>query len=334
MLPNVVIPHQQSWGDSLFPFALDGTGLASAGTDLSTWITTHRAELLELSTQHGAVLCRNFPIGSIADFDALVVALGVENFPYRQSLSNAVRVNKTERVFTANEAPPTAQILFHHEMAQTPLFPEHILFYCEQSAATGGATPICRSDILYERLAIECPEFLSRCEQKGLKYTNVMPDENDAQSGQGRSWRSTLGVDSRAAAEERLRALNYCWDWQPDGSLRATTPILPAVMDVGNGRKTFFNQIIAAYCGWKDTRNDPSSAVRHGDDTPLDGAAVLRAAALADELAFDVAWQNGDVTLIDNRIAMHARRTFSGTRKVLASLANMRRHAFEQPVGR
>ena len=44
------------------------------------------------------------------------------------------------------------------------------------------------------------------------------------------------------------------------------------------------------------------------------------AIALADELTFDIDWQTGDVALLDNFLVMHGRRTFSGERRVLASL--------------
>ena len=100
-------------------------------------------------------------------------------------------------------------------------------------------------------------------------------------------------------------------------------------MEVSPGRKTFFNQLIAAYSGWKDARNDPSDAIRHGDGSQLDGDSVRKAIEIADALAFDVPWQSGDAVLIDNRVAMHARRSFTGKRKVVASLANMRRQSFE-----
>jgi hypothetical protein len=72
--------------------------------------------------------------------------------------------------------------------------------------------------------------------------------------------------------------------------------------------------------GWKDTRNDPSKAITFGDGTPLNRGAVLTAAELGDALSFDIPWQRGDVALVDNFVAMHGRRTFTGTRKVLASL--------------
>jgi hypothetical protein len=70
----------------------------------------------------------------------------------------------------------------------------------------------------------------------------------------------------------------------------------------------------------KDTRNDPSKAITFGDGTPLDREAVAVAARLGEELTFDIPRQNGDVALVDNYIAMRGRRTFGGTRKVLASL--------------
>lgn len=322
------VSGQQRYGDTVFPYALQIESATVSLDSLTNWIKSHRDDLLQLAGRHGAILFRGFPMRSAEDFDAFISSFDLPNFPYKKSLSNAVRVNRTERVFSANEAPPDVKILYHHEMAQTPIYPNFISFFCEIAADEGGATPICRSDVLFERLRERAPEFASACETKGLRYSNVMPAEEDAQSGMGRSWKGTLGVDSREAAERRLKELNYDWQWQPDGSLRATTPPLPAVKDVGGGRKSFFNQLIAAFCGWKDERNDPSEAIRHGDGSRLDQAGVAEAVALADELTFDLAWRPGDAVLIDNNLVMHARRPFRGTRKVLASLADMQQQSF------
>ena len=98
------------------------------------------------------------------------------------------------------------------------------------------------------------------------------------------------------------------------------TPVLPALRDLGDGRHSFFNQLIAAYHGWKDNRNEPSKAITWGDGKPLDAAAVAIVAELADEMTFDIPWQQGDVALVDNYVTMHGRRAFSGTRRVFASL--------------
>jgi hypothetical protein len=323
---SINVPGQQEFDGRVFPLVLKCNTAGATLDGTVAWVRSQRDDLIEQAQEHGAVLFRGFPLGSPQDLDTFIAAFDLPNFPYYESLSNAVRVNWTERVFSANEAPPEITIFFHHEMAQTPIFPAKLFFFCQQPAEEGGATPICRSDVLFDRLAERCPQFARDCEQKGLQYSNVMPAENDPKSGMGRSWQSTLNAKTREEAEARLQELGYSWDWLPDGCLRATTPVLPAVREVSPGRRTFFNQLIAAFRGWKDTRNDPSKAIRFGDGTPLDQGAVQVASELADELTFDVPWQKGDAVLVDNFLVMHGRRTFRGTRKVLASLAEPHTH--------
>jgi len=319
-IARIEIAKQQRHGGEPFPLVLLCQSPEANLESVGQWIRSAQRELLAEAALHGAILFRGFPLQTPEDFDAFVAAFDLPNFPYDESLSNAVRVNKTPRVFTANEAPPSVTIFLHHEMAQTPVFPSRLFFFCEQPAEEGGATPLARSDVLWERLAQQQPAFARHCETKGLKYSNVMPAENDANSGMGRSWQSTLRATTREEAESRLRSLNYSWEWQEGGNLRATTPVLPAVRKLPDGRQTFFNQLIAAFSGWKDTRNDPSKAITFGDGSPLDREAVNTALALGEELSFDVPWQRGDVALVDNFVTMHGRRTFCGTRKVLASL--------------
>lgn len=314
------VDGQQEWNGKLFPLVLECEGQNPAVEELAAWIAANGEELTQRAFDHGAILFRGFPVITDLDFDAFISSFDLPNFKYEDSLSNAVRTNRTERVFTANEAPPEVTIFLHHEMAQTPVYPSKLFFFCEQAAESGGATPLCRSDVLFERLQEQCPTFAMDCEAKGLLYSNVMPSTDDADSGMGRSWQSTFSVETREEAEASMRALGYSFEWLDDGCLKATTPQLQAVRDLGDGRKSFFNQLIAAFKGWKDSRNDPSKAITFGDGSPLDPADTNLAADLAEEITFDVPWQDGDVALVDNYVTMHGRRTFVGKRKVLASL--------------
>lgn len=313
------VEGQQTHGGRPFPLVLE-CGSSSTLDGAAAWIAERRRQLVEQAALHGAILFRGFPLVTAEDFDRFIAAFDLPNFPYEESLSNAVRIVRTPRVFTANEAPPTVTIFLHHEMAQTPIYPSKLFFFCEQPAESGGATPLCRSDVLWEQLRVSCPEFARACESKGLKYAIVMPSQNDPASGMGRSWQSTLRASTPEEAEARLQALGYSWTWLDDGCLRATTPVLPAVRPLGDGRTSFFNQLIAAFQGWKDERNDPSKAITFGDGAPLDRDAVNVATRLGEQLSFDMPWQRGDVVLVDNYVTMHGRRTFSGTRRVLASL--------------
>ena len=324
---RISIPGQQDHHGSPFPLVYHNAAADVACDTAAQWVAEHRQELEQQAHEHGTVLFRGFPLHSAEDFDVFLSAFGFENFPYNESLSNAIRINYTPRVFSANEAPADVNIYLHHEMAQTPIFPGKLFFFCLQPATAGGQTPLCRSDVLFEQIQRELPQFAANCEALGLLYSNVMPSEDDLASGMGRSWQSTFAARDRDAAEQRLSALNYSWQWLDDGCLRATTPLLGAVREVSPGRKTFFNQLIAAFCGWKDRRNDPSKAVSWGDGSPIDRGDMQRVAELAEQLTFDVPWQAGDVALLDNFIVMHGRRTFSGPRKILASLADVQTHA-------
>lgn len=320
LVEPVALADQAAFFKYAFPMMLTCRTADCRLADALDWIRSEAEQLKQCASRNGAILFRDFPIRTAEDFDAFVAAFGDRNFPYDESLSNAVRVNRTERVFTANEAPADVAILLHHEMAQTPIYPSRLFFFCENPADSGGATPICRSDVLLEQLQREAPEFVRDCQQKQLKYTNVMPPQTDQQSGMGRSWQSTLSIETREQAEQRLAELGYTWEWLDDGSLSATTPELPAVRDLPSGRQSFFNQLIAAFQGWKDHRNDPSKAITHGDGTPLDKDAVMLAAELAESITVDIPWQHGDVALVDNFVTMHGRRTFEGRRSILASL--------------
>ena len=325
IVDEVAISGQRNHFGDAFPSVLRLSSSGISRQIVREWIQRHRCDIFRKLSVHGAILFRGFPVSSPEDFDAFVAAFGVSNFPYDSSLSNAVRVNLTERVFTANEAPNSVCIHLHHEMAQTPIYPGRLFFYCQHPAITGGATPICRSDVLYQQLRTQAAGLLIDCERKGLRYTNVMPLVADSQSGMGRSWKSTLNASDKAGAEAKLTELGYEWKWLDDGSLRATTPVLPAVHKLPSERKSFFNQLIAAARGWKDRRNDPSRSVTLGDGSQIDQEAVAIASEVAEQLSFDIAWKSGDVALVDNLMVMHGRRTFQGNRRVLASLVSLER---------
>ncbi|WP_026941940.1 TauD/TfdA family dioxygenase [Hellea balneolensis] len=305
----------QIWNDIPFPAII-----ASIASPLPQYIMENKADIDERLASTGTVLFRGFNIGSAQELDNVIEAYGEDGFTYEKSLSNAVRVNLTPRVFTANEAPQDVEIFLHHEMAQTPLYPSKLFFSCMVAPETGGATPLCRSDILLQKLRDTEPELVAAFEGKGVKYTNIMPEEDDIASGQGRSWKSTFSATSRNEVETRLSELGYSWDWLPSGALKVTTPRLEAIRDIGKGETSFFNQLIAAFRGWKDARNDPSKSITYGDDSPIDLEALNTAITLADSLSYDLNWQAGDVALIDNYRVMHGRRPYTGKRRVITSL--------------
>jgi len=280
---------------------------------------------------YGAVLWRKFPLPTAQDLSKFVCAFSDwEDLPYEVSLSYAIRRQVCTRVCTTNEGK-TGGMVFHHEQAQTPLFPAKIFFYCESPSPIGGATGVSHSGLLLDQLTEKFPQFVKDLEAKGVIYKAVLPEELDTTSGMvGRSWKSFFSRDSKEEVEKRATQLGYKLRWQPDKSLQFDSPILPAIRVApgSNGVKCFFNQMIAAFKAnmneWikknpKETFSLDTFLV-FGDGSSIPVAPMEFCAEKVEENSVDLQWQAGDVGLLDNYMVMHARRAFDGPRKVFASL--------------
>jgi len=317
---EVAIPEQKVVEGQPFPAALSPEGPATLEQTLA-WLTEHGDALRARALEAGAVLLRGFPLERPEDFDAAVRAAGFVGMPYVGGAAPRREV-VAKRVLTTNESPPQEPIPFHHEMSQVPRPPAYIFFYCDVPPETGGETPIVRSDRVYDRFQAINPAFAERIEALGARYVRVMPDRDDDSSPIGRSWRATFQADDREGAEARMREAGMDWRWLEGGDLWTITRPLPAIRaEPRSGRKTFFNSVVAAYTGWVDSRNDPTRSVRLGDDSPMDGEALLATAAAMREECVAFRWRRGDLLVIDNALVMHSRRPFTGPRRILASIA-------------
>ena len=143
-------------------------------------------------------------------------------------------------------------------------------------------------------------------------------------SGQGRSWQKTLGVSSKNDAEAKLSKLGYSWNWIEGDNLSVTTKTLKATKELGDGKKSFFNQVIAASLGWKKNSENQITPVRFGNGEEIKLSYIELISELAQSLTLLRSWQDHDILLIDNYRVMHGRKPFLGnkSREVLVSLTN------------
>lgn len=294
-----------------------------AAASLASFVSRERDGLLDAAERHGAVLLRGFAHATTADdFSAGAQALRLAPFDGRESA--APRTAVAPHVFTANEAPPSEQIPFHHEMAQAGSSPRYVLFFCETPATKGGATPLVRSHDVARDLCERHPLAAVDLDLRGIRYARTMPLDEDRASPIGRSWRTTYGASTRAEAEAAMRRKGIEWEWLADGALRTLSPRRDIFGRGPDGRLTFFNSAVAARRAWRDRRNDPDQAIVFADDgAPLDRAARAAlddAGRYMDAHRSRFSWRAGDLLLLDNRQVLHARESFVPPRRVLASL--------------
>ncbi|TPE51525.1 hypothetical protein FJM67_09010 [Maribrevibacterium harenarium] len=285
------------------------------------WISEHKTELHNHLIKHGTLLFRGFPVASSEDFEQMLDQTDYQNMPYVGGAAPRAQVTQS-RIVTANESPASEKIPFHHEMAQVPTPPGYIFFYCETSAAKGGATSILHSAEICQRFFEIAPEFAKKVEEQGVRYVRVMPETTDNSSAIGRSWKDTFHVTTKEQAEEKMREAGMNWEWLENGDVRTETRVLPAIrFDEETQQKVFFNSIVAVFTGWNDARNEGKKAVTTADGEPMDEAVLDQLVQEMDELCVNFPWQAGDVLWVNNHTVLHARQPFEGERRILASIS-------------
>jgi len=317
----------------VFPLTLMPTASSLPSSRVS-FVREHNEEILQLVHEYGAVLLRGWGSDSAENFSQISAALRLATTD--MACSAGPRFEVAKNIFTANEAPPSERIPFHHEMAQCDKPPSVVCFFCDTAAPHGGATPILQSHLAATYLRTRHPEVADKLVEKEVRYVRIMPPVTDPSSALGKSWRHSLRVESEAEAEAKLAELESTWTWLPGGMLRTVTKPMPAVLrEERTGREVFFtaaestlNSIVDEVNGIGATEsqaNDirPIKAIIYGDGSPLDEATKL---ALHDVTQYMIAqqvavpWQPGDALLIDNATVQHSREAFTPPRRILASL--------------
>lgn len=98
-----------------------------------------------------------------------------------------------------------------------------------------------------------------------------------------------------------MRQAGTTWEWQPNGDLLTKTKLLPAVkVDLRGGtqRPVFFNQIVAVFEGWNDSRNVGARALTDSRGQHLDAEAVAFASRALDDASVAFKWHKVCVLIL------------------------------------
>ena len=323
------IPEQKNVLGKPFPLVLVPVeGEKVNFIQLQEYFQKNHENVRKASSLYGAVMFKGFDILSGEEWASVLFNTGIKEMPYvggaavrKLIVGHESRIENLQ-VVTTNESPPSEPIPFHHELAQTPDPPSHILFYCQVNAAEGGSTPLIRSDLVYNYLQEKHADFIKKAEELGVKYIRTVPEVDDPTSAQGRSWKSMFHVNTREEAEAEMTKREFTWKWHDNGNCTVISKVLPVSKVSSNGNKTFFNQVVAAYTGWSDSRNEYGKSVVYGDDTPLPKDSVEDLVAFMDKEKCAYTWTPGQFVMVDNSVTYHSRQVFKGKRRAFASIGN------------
>lgn len=92
-------------------------------------VTGCRGYLEENLPHYGAVLLRNLPLRTAADFSNLTQGLGCKGMAYEGGAVERQELDKNSGTYTASDEPPEAVIEFHNEMAYSPVYPSKVILF-------------------------------------------------------------------------------------------------------------------------------------------------------------------------------------------------------------
>lgn len=275
----------------------------------------------KLILEHKALVFRGF--GLAADqLDGAIDQLLSTRLAYVHG--NSPRTKVGANLYTSTEYPPEFTISMHNELSYSHSWPARLLFYCQQAAQTGGATPVVDAAAWLAALDPEVRDAY----RGGVRYMQNMHGGR----GFGKSWQDTFETDDRAAVEAFLTDAGASWEWKADGGLRVIQVRPSTTMHPVTGDEVWFNQSDQWHPAALDDEvgialrdalpeDELPQSVTFADGTPIPAEYVTQVRDRGLELAVDVDWQDGDLLVIDNVLVAHGRRPFTGPRRVLVAMS-------------
>jgi alpha-ketoglutarate-dependent taurine dioxygenase len=305
---------------------------ARAGLDAQDWAARHRDAVDDALKRWGAVLFRGFALRSPTDFESFVEALSPGLYgQYGDLPKNEAGSN----IYRSTPYPEQQMILFHNESSHLPSWPRRQWFFCELPSRAGGATPLVDVREMVRRMP---PELADRFERKGLLYIRTFNQDLDV------SWQDFFKTSDRADVEARCRASGIDFAWLEGGDLLQTRTLCHAIVrHPDTGERVFFNQIQLHHpsCLGDAMREDLVDLVGvdglprnvlYGDGGVIDDETVALLGRLYEECAVRFRWQQGDVVMLDNMLAAHARDPYEGPRKIAVAMGRMMSRGELPPV--
>lgn len=292
---------------------------SEAGEPLLSALPRLRAQIERHVATLGGVLLRGFEVPSLEAFREFAAAFGhpLLNYEFGSTPRTAVGGG----VYTSTEYPAHQPIPLHNEQAYTREWPMKLWLHCVTAASEGGETPIADSRAVYRRMPAAIRERFA----PGILYVRNYGDFDVP-------WQKVFNTESRAEVEAFCRRAGIRWEWKPDGELRTSQLCQAIEVHPVSGETVWFNQAHLFHVSnlqpevresleeLLGIENVPRNTY-FADGSPIPDAIFDEVRAVLDAETVSFRWQEGDVLMLDNMLAAHARAPFKGARKVVVAMA-------------
>lgn len=284
-------------------------------------ITNQPAALDDKLRDRGAVVFRGFEFSPADHAEQLFGALNAEMLTYTERSSPRTEV--ADRVYTATDYPARHPIPFHNENSYQMSWPRWLLFYCENPAETGGETLISDVRTVAESLSADTVEdFAGRGWSVQRNFGGPI----------GLDWQTVFQTDDRAQVEQYCASQSIECEWLADARLRTRASRSAFARHPESDDRVWFNH--AAFFNVSSLDEATSAALLdmfeedelpsqtyYGDGERIPDGVLTEIRTAYDEASYSHVWTPGDVMIVDNMRMAHARRPFTGDRRIMVAMA-------------
>jgi alpha-ketoglutarate-dependent taurine dioxygenase len=243
-----------------------------------------RDHVMRLFKQHGALLFRGFD-ASADSFRAFTEPFGKSFLVYPGDRRD--RVGEDPTVQTVDHG--CQAILLHAELSYLPIRPDLCWFHCIRPAAQGGETILCDGVEIARALSPATWRFL---EENPIRYVRDLDPS---------IWRALFGANTTDDLAATIARLGCESSMRIEGDLLHVDVTTPAI-----GRPRFGSAPAFANNLVFSARTDKPLSLAGGGPLPDDVHDEI--AGVMDRLIVEIAWQGGDVLMLDNTRMLHGRR--------------------------
>ena len=294
----------------------------ASGASLQALLPAVQALVADRLHDVGGILFTGFAADGIEAFRHFAVSFGHPLLNYEFGSTPRSKVGG-EGVYTSTEYPAHQHIPLHNEQAYTREWPMKIWFYCDIAAEEGGQTPIADSRAVFRDMD---PLIRARFAEQGLMYVRNFGNGLDM------PWQRVFNTGDPAGVETWCAAHHIQYEWLDDGELRTRQICQGTARHPVTGDEVWFNQahlfhvsalepaVREALVDAVGEENLPRN-VYYGDGSVIDDATLAHVRLILERHKVVFPWRSGDVLMLDNMLAAHARSPFRGQRKIVVAMA-------------
>ncbi|MBA6257670.1 MULTISPECIES: TauD/TfdA family dioxygenase [unclassified Colwellia] len=293
----------------------------NSSLSLSDWINKNKVQLETELLQHGALLFRGFSIEGEKGFENLIQSISDKpmlEYTNRSTPRSSVRGN----VYTSTEYPADQEIALHNENAYTTSWPSTLYFYSHTAAEQGGSTHIGDSRKVFQQID---PAIRKRFAEKGVRYVRNY-GELDL------PWEEVFQTTDKLNVESQCKERDINIEWLNNGErLRTWQNCQGVAQHPVTKEDVWFNQAHLFHVSNLPQEIKESLQLiyaeeelpRHafyGDGSSLEESVLEEIRGIYKENEVVFPWQQNDLMIVDNMLAVHGRKPFKGKRRILVGM--------------